>query len=64
VEYSNSSPLILRGSGDQKVNPKVSERHNTIVCIFDHGSPRITAFYIHEWVYDTLRLEEDSVLSR
>jgi len=31
---------------------------NTIVCIFEQKSPRISAFEIHEWIHDTLRLPE------
>ena len=37
------------------------ERHNTIVCTFDPTSPRITAFDIHEWIHDILRIIEHTV---
>jgi hypothetical protein len=37
---------------------EMGERQNTIVCIFDTGSPRITAYNIHEWIYVQLRLIE------
>jgi hypothetical protein len=40
----------------------MGERQNTIVCIFDTKSPRITAFNIHEWIYEQLRLQEDDIL--
>jgi hypothetical protein len=39
----------------------MSERHNTIVCVFDPKSPRITAHNIHEWIFETLRLEKDDI---
>ena len=34
------------------------ERQNTLVFIFDQRSPRITAYQIHEWLYEQLRLQE------
>jgi len=37
------------------------DRQNTIVCSFDVRSPRINAFQIHEWLYETVRLTEDDV---
>jgi hypothetical protein len=39
----------------------MSERQNTLVCIFDHESPRISAFHIHEWLHEQLRLPENDV---
>ena len=39
----------------------MTERHNTTVCIFDQRSSKITAFNIHEWIHETLQLEEDEV---
>ena len=38
------------------------ERPNTLVCSFDPASPRITAWDIHEWIHDTLRIPEHEVL--
>ena len=35
------------------------DRQNTIACCFDPRSPRITAFHIHEWIHENLRLAED-----
>jgi hypothetical protein len=32
---------------------QVSECQNTLVCMFDLKSPRITAFQIQEWIYET-----------
>jgi hypothetical protein len=37
------------------------ERQNTIVCSFDMTNPRISAYQIHEWIYETLRLEEQDI---
>ena len=37
------------------------ERQNTLVFIFDQRSPRITAYQIHEWLYEQLRLQEDEI---
>jgi hypothetical protein len=37
------------------------ERHNTVVCTFDTASPHISAFDIHEWLHDVLRLQEHTV---
>jgi len=35
------------------------DRQDTIVCIFDTKSPRISALQIHEWIYEELHLRED-----
>jgi hypothetical protein len=37
------------------------ERINTLVCIFDMQSPKISAYNIHEWVHSHLKLEEDQL---
>jgi len=37
------------------------DRQYTIVCSFDVRSPRINAFQIHEWLYETVRLTKDDV---
>ena len=37
------------------------DRKNTLVCVFDMSSPRISAYHIHEWIHDNLRLEEDDI---
>jgi len=39
----------------------MSERQSTLICSFDPRSPRITAYHIHEWIYDNLRIDEDDV---
>jgi len=44
-----------------KVIVNMSDRLNTLACIFDPRSPRISAYNIHEWIHDTLRLAEEDV---
>jgi hypothetical protein len=39
----------------------MAERLNTTVCTFDPASPKITAFEIHEWIHNTLRIPEQNV---
>jgi hypothetical protein len=39
----------------------MTDRQNTIVCAFNQRSPRITAYHIHEWIHEKLRLEEDEI---
>jgi len=39
----------------------MSDRLNTLTSIFDPRSPRISAYNIHEWIHDTLRLAEEDV---
>jgi len=39
----------------------MGERQNTIVCCFDPRSPRINAFHIHEWIYEHLHLQKESI---
>ena len=36
----------------------MGDRQNKIVCIFDQKSPWITAYHIHEWLHETLRIQE------
>jgi hypothetical protein len=40
----------------------MSGRQNTIVCSFDQRGPRLSAFEIHEWIGETMALNEDEVL--
>ena len=40
---------------------KMCERQNTLVFIFDQRSPRITAYQIHDLLYEQLRLQEDEI---
>jgi predicted AlkP superfamily pyrophosphatase or phosphodiesterase len=37
------------------------ERKNTLVCIFDKHSPRITAYEIHEWIYQKFQLNQEDI---
>ena len=39
----------------------MAERLNTIVCTFDPTSPRVTAYDIHEWIQQVLRIPEHTV---
>ena len=39
----------------------MSDRLTTLVCIFDPRSPRISAYNIHEWIHDSLRLVEEDL---
>jgi hypothetical protein len=36
----------------------MATRQNTIVCTFELNSSKITAFEIHEWIHNTLRITE------
>lgn len=45
----------------QTVRHIVAERKNTITCSFDPQSPRITAYEIHEWIYEKLKIPGDGV---
>jgi len=40
---------------------RMTDRQNTIVCAFDQRSPRLTAYHIHEWIHEKLKLEEDEI---
>jgi len=39
----------------------MSDRLNTLACIFDPRSPRISAYNIREWIHDNLRLAKEDV---
>jgi len=39
----------------------MAERLNTIFCTFDPTSPRVTAYDIHEWIQQVLRIPEHTV---
>jgi hypothetical protein len=39
----------------------MSDRQNTIVYRFEPRSPRISAFQIHEWIYENIKLEEEDI---
>ena len=44
-----------------KEEARMTDRQITIICAFDQRSPRITAYHIHEWIHEKLRLEEDEI---
>jgi hypothetical protein len=37
------------------------ERKNTMVCSFEHDSPRITALEIHDWIHDKMKIPRQEV---
>ena len=39
----------------------MAERKQTIICMFDLKSPRISAFEIHEWLYEQLNIDETTL---
>jgi len=39
----------------------VGDRQNTTVRIFDPKSPNISAFQMHEWIHENLRLQETDI---
>jgi hypothetical protein len=39
----------------------MADRQHTIVCIFDPNSPRISAYEIHEWIYEQLQVTEHAL---
>jgi len=40
----------------------MTERQQMIVCAFDQRSLRVSAFDIHEWIHETLHLQEHEIL--
>lgn len=40
----------------------MGERQNTTVCAFDLKSPRVSAYEIHEWIHEQLKLEDNEFL--
>jgi hypothetical protein len=39
----------------------MTERKQTLVYIFDPTSPRISAYEIHEWIFDQIKVTEQSL---
>jgi hypothetical protein len=39
----------------------MGDRQNTIVFCFDPRNPRITAFQVHEWIFEKLHLDEEDI---
>ena len=40
----------------------ISDRQNTLVCVFEMNSPRISAYEIHEWIHETMKLQPTDVI--
>jgi hypothetical protein len=45
----------------QYVTTDMAERQNTLTCVFDPKSPRVSAFEICEWIHDQLRIPEHEI---
>jgi hypothetical protein len=39
----------------------MGERKNTLACIFDPASPRISGHEIHEWIFSSLKVNKKSI---
>jgi hypothetical protein len=52
---------VLQGNSVTNQGHKMSERQNTLVCMFDLKSPRITAFQIQERIHESMKLPETNV---
>jgi hypothetical protein len=39
----------------------MAERQQTILCIFEPSSPKISAYDIHEWIFEQLHIPEQLV---
>ena len=46
---------------ESKWEEGMAERKQQIVCIFDPSSPKISAYDIHEWIYEQLLIPEQSI---
>jgi hypothetical protein len=56
----------VRSTPRRKANININvmtTRQNTAVCAFETSSPRINAHDIHEWIFTTLRLPENDIIS-
>jgi hypothetical protein len=53
--------IVVRRGKEAKQSVNMNERQNTIVCTFNPASPRISAFEIHEWIHNHLRIPEQAV---
>jgi hypothetical protein len=38
----------------------ITERQQTIVCMFDLSSPRLSVYDIHEWIFEQLHIPEQT----
>ena len=46
---------------ERSLSVDISDGQNTIVRSFDPRSPRINVFRIHEWIYESLHLDEENI---
>ena len=54
--------VVQEFSDKQRTQIKnMSDRQNRLVCAFDMRSPRITAYQIHEWIYEKMQLPENDI---
>ena len=49
--------------GKLRTTYAMGERINKVIYSFDKKGPRISAFEIHEWIRETVHLEEQEVLN-
>jgi hypothetical protein len=40
----------------------MTERRNTIICTFESSAPKLSAYEMHEWIFEMLRISEEEVL--
>jgi len=52
--------LVIQGV-EVVLEADMSDRLKTSVCSFDPRSPRISAYDIHEWINDRLRLAKEDI---
>ena len=60
-QYTQQCASLLKPCCGEKRHAIV-ERQNKFVCAFDPLIPRISAYEIHEWIFDTLCLSESEVV--
>lgn len=41
----------------------MAERKITLVCAFDFTSPRMSAYEIHEWIFEELQIPEPILIA-
>jgi hypothetical protein len=60
VGWCNELKLIVLKSTYGNVN--MTERRNTIVCVFESNAPKLSAYEVHEWISGVLRIPEEEAL--
>jgi len=63
VDSKRSRGLVVKSSTDRILCRciNMSDRMNTLVCIFDPSSPTISAYNIHDCIHEALRLMEEDI---